>query len=74
MTVRTGRNVETQEQFLLHLAVATSLITSWFYDHLPATLPIMMICAALVLRERRDDELERRRHTVSSVSAPTVAA
>ena len=75
MTVRTGRNVQTQEQFLLHLAVATSLITSWFYDHLPATLPIMMICAALVLRERRDDdELERRRQTVSNLSPPAAAA
>jgi len=54
MTVKTARHVRTQEQFLLHLAVATSLPTSLFYDHLPATLPIMMICLALILRDRRE--------------------
>jgi len=54
MTWRTGRNIATQEQLLLHIAIATSLVTSFFYDHLPAALPIMMICAALVLRDQRE--------------------
>jgi hypothetical protein len=53
MTIRTGRNVRNQEHLLLHLAVATSLPTLLFYDHIPAALPIMMICAAVILRDRR---------------------
>ena len=57
MTIRTGRNVRNQEQLLLHLAIATSLPTMMFYDHLPAALPIMMICSAPVLRDRRESDL-----------------
>lgn len=53
MTLRTGRNILNQEHLLLHLAIATSLPTMLFYDHLPAALPVMMICAALILRDRR---------------------
>lgn len=67
MTIRTGRNLVTQEQFLLHLAVATSLITAFFYDQLPAAMPITMICAALALRDQR--EVLRARRPVSSASA-----
>ena len=53
MTLKTGRNIRNQEHLLLHLAIATSLPTMFFYDHLPAALPVMMICAALILRDRR---------------------
>lgn len=60
MTIRTGRNVQTQEHLLLHLAVATSLPTLLFYDHIPAALPIMMICAALVLRDSRARDARRQ--------------
>lgn len=67
MTVRTGRNVRNQEHLLLHLAVASSLPTLLFYDHLPAALPIMMICAAVILRDRRASDA--RRHVALS---PTV--
>jgi len=61
MTVTTGRNVRNQEHLLLHLAIATSLPTAFFYDHLPAALPVMMICAALVLRDRREASRARSR-------------
>ena len=63
MTIRTGRDVVTQEQFLLHLAVATSLVTAFFYDQLPAALPITMICAALALREKREVAATREQKT-----------
>ncbi len=59
MTIRTGRNVRNQEHLLLHLAVATSLPTLLFYDHIPAALPIMMICAAVILRDRRLSDARR---------------
>lgn len=60
MTVRTGRNIRNQEHLLLHLAVATSLPTLLFYDHIPAALPIMMICAAVILRDDRARDARRR--------------
>ncbi len=59
MTVRTGRNVRNQEHLLLHLAVASSLPTLLFYDHIPAALPIMMICAAVILRDGRARDARR---------------
>ena len=59
MTVRTGRNVRNQEHLLLHLAVASSLPTLLFYDHIPAALPIMMICAAVILRDGRERDARR---------------
>lgn len=59
MTVRTGRNVRNQEHLLLHLAVASSLPTLMFYDHIPAAMPIMMICAAVILRDGRERDARR---------------
>ena len=56
MTWRTGRGIKNQEQLLLHVAIATSLPTMMYYDHLPAALPTMMICAAVILRDRRIEE------------------
>lgn len=53
LAIRTGRRIQNQEQLLLHLAIASSLPTMMFYDHLPAALPIMMICAAVFLRDQR---------------------
>jgi hypothetical protein len=53
MAVRTGRGIRNQEQLWLHLAVASALPTMFFYDHLPAALPLMMIAAAVLLRDRR---------------------
>ena len=55
LSVRTGRNIATQEHLLLHLAILTSLPTMMFYDHLPAALPIMLIAAALILRDKRPE-------------------
>jgi O-antigen ligase len=70
MTLRTGRNVRNQEHLLLHLAVASSLPTLLFYDHIPAALPIMMICTAVILRDRRVSDARREaavtRHAVLS--------
>lgn len=59
MTLRTGRNIRNQEHLLLHLAVASSLPTLLFYDHIPAALPIMMICAAVILRDGRESDARR---------------
>lgn len=59
MTLRTGRNVRNQEHLLLHLAVATSVPTLLFYDHIPAALPIMMICSAVILRDGRARDARR---------------
>ena len=73
MTVQTGRNVRSQEHFLLHLAIATSLVTSFFYDHLPAALPVMMICAALVLRDRKDADRAREAVDQQLASSPIAA-
>ena len=73
MTVRTGRNVRSQEHFLLHLAIATSLVTSFFYDHLPAALPVMMICAALVLRDRKEADRAREAVDQQLASSPIAA-
>lgn len=56
MTLRTGRNVRNQEHLLLHLAVASSLPTLLFYDHIPAALPMLMICAAVILRDSRESD------------------
>ncbi len=61
MTWRTGRNLRNQEQLWLHLAVASALPTMLYYDHLPAALPLMMIAAATILRDRRVADTERRR-------------
>jgi len=60
MTIRTGRRIQNQEHLLLHLAVASALPTMMFYDHLPAALPMMMICAAVILRDRRVNDAARR--------------
>lgn len=60
MTVRTGRNLRNQEQLWLHLAVASAIPTMFFYDHLPAALPLMMIAAATILRDRRHTDALRR--------------
>jgi len=60
MSLKTGRNIQNQEQLLLHLAVASALPTMMFYDHLPASLPIMMICAAVFLRDRRVNDAQRQ--------------
>ncbi len=60
MTLRTGRRIQNQEHLLLHLAVASALPTMMFYDHLPAALPIMMICAAVILRDRRANDAARQ--------------
>lgn len=65
ITIRTGRNIRNQEHLLLHLAVASSLPTLLFYDHLPAALPIMMICAAVILRDLRASDV-RRQQVLSS--------
>ena len=59
MTFKTGRRIRNQEQLLLHLAVASSLPTMFYYDHLPAALPVMMMCLAVFFRDRRDDEIRR---------------
>jgi len=59
MTIRTGRNIQNQEHLLLHLAVASSLPTLLLYDHIPAALPIMMICAAVILRDGRESDARR---------------
>ncbi len=72
MTIRTGRNIRNQEQLLMHLAIATSLPTMMFYDHLPAALPIMMICSALVLRDRRDGN--RRRDALADSATPVLVS
>ena len=60
MTFKTGRRIRNQEQLLLHLAVATSLPTMFYYDHLPAALPIMMMCLAVFFRDQRSDDIRRR--------------
>lgn len=59
MTFRTGVDIRNQEHLWLHLAVASSLPTMFFYDHLPAALPLMMIAAAIILRDRREGDLRR---------------
>ena len=69
MTVRTGRNVRNQEHLLLHLAVASSLPTLLFYDHIPAALPIMMICAAVILRDDRARSARRHAAAAGHVAA-----
>ncbi len=66
MTVKTGRRIRNQEQLLLHLAVASSLPTMFYYDHLPAALPVMMMCLAVFFRDRRDDEIRRQEAVLSS--------
>ena len=59
MSVKTGRRIRNQEQLLLHLAVLTSLPTMFYYDHLPAALPIMMMCLAVFFRDQRIDHRRR---------------
>jgi hypothetical protein len=71
MAVRTGRNIRNQEQLLLHLAIASALPTMMLYDHLPAALPIMLICAGVVLRDRRVTEEGRRDAITNSSIAVT---
>ena len=70
MTVRTGRDLRNQEQLWLHLAVASALPTMLYYDHLPAALPLMMIAAATLLRDRRVSD-ETRREALGAATAPT---
>ena len=69
MTVRTGRRIRNQEHLLLHLAVASAVPTMFFYDHLPAALPVMMICAAVIFRDRRIDDAARQA-AVEKVAGP----
>ena len=68
MAIRTGRGIRNQEQLWLHLAVASALPTMFFYDHLPAALPLMMIAAAVLLRDRRRTSAEASTPTRSSGS------
>ena len=70
MSVKTGRRIRNQEQLLLHLAVLTSLPTMLYYDHLPAALPIMMMCLAVFFRDQRDDEI-RRQAVLSGAVTPS---
>lgn len=70
MTIRTGLHARTQEQLLLHLAVASSLPTMLYYDHLPAALPIMMMVLAVFFRDKRDDDIRRKAVLESSLVAP----
>lgn len=72
MTFTTGRHVRSQEHLLLHLAIATSMVTSWFYDHLPAALPIMMICGALLFRDRHE-AIQKRQSLHRSSPASAIA-
>ncbi len=60
MAFRTGRRIQNQEQLLLHLAIASALPTMMIYDHLPASLPIMMMCAAVFLRDQRVNDAQRQ--------------
>ena len=60
MAVRTGVRIRNQEQLLLHLAVLTALPTMFYYDHLPAAIPIMMMCLAVFFRDRRDENIRRQ--------------
>lgn len=53
MSFRTGSGLRNQQELWLHLAVASALPTMFYYDHLPAALPIMLIAAATILRDRR---------------------
>ncbi len=69
MTVRTGRNIRNQEQLWLHLAVASAIPTMFWYDHLPAALPLMMIAAATILRDRRHTDALRREALAASAVA-----
>ena len=69
MTIRTGRNLRNQEQLWLHLAVASALPTMLWYDHLPAAMPLMMIAAATILRDRRHTDALRRQALASSAPA-----
>lgn len=71
MSYKTGRKIRNQEQLLLHLAVITSLPTMFYYDHLPAALPIMMMVLAVFFRDKRDDEI-RREAVLSSAGVPPV--
>ena len=66
MTIKTGRRIRNQEQLLLHLAIASSLPTMFYYDHLPAALPIMMMCVAVFFRDQRDDDKRREAAIASS--------
>lgn len=68
MTFRTGRRIQNQEHLLLHLAVASALPTMMIYDHIPAALPIMMICAAVILRDRRVNDAAQQ-DALTAVSA-----
>ncbi len=70
MSFKTGRKIRNQEQMMLHLAVLTSLPTMFYYDHLPAALPIMMMCLAVFFRDKRDDEM-RRQAVLSSNAIPS---
>ncbi len=63
MAFRTGVDLRNQQELWLHLAVASALPTMLYYDHLPAALPLMLIAAAVFLRDRRVSEHERVRAT-----------
>lgn len=68
MSIRTGIHARTQEQLLLHLAIASSLPTMLYYDHLPAALPIMMMILAVFFRDKRDDDIRRKAVRESSLA------
>lgn len=59
MAIRTGRRIQNQEQLLLHLAIVSVFPTMMIYDHVPAPLPIMLICAAVFLRDQRINDAKR---------------
>lgn len=61
MAFRTGVNLRNQQELWLHLAVVSALPTMFYYDHLPAALPMMLIAAATILRDRRTRAHERQR-------------
>ncbi len=69
MAIRTGRRIQNQEQLLLHLAVASAIPTMFVYDHLPAPLAVMMICAAVFLRDQRVNDEETAR-AMSQTAVP----
>ena len=72
MSVKTGRRIRNQEQLLLHLAVISALPTMFYYDHLPAALPIMMMCLAVFFRDRRDEDIRREALVSSGGVSPTL--
>lgn len=46
-------NIKNNRQLLLLLAILSALPTAFFYDHIPATLAVMMVALALYERDMR---------------------